>query len=81
LTELKPSLSPSRFFKGAFNNFRKKANRAINEVDVIAKAFPILKDNNDVPFNMKRTFANLVSLTDGTIVDAQPDFYYGARPD
>jgi hypothetical protein len=30
---------------------------------------------------MKRTFANLVPLTDGTIVNAQPDFYYGARPD
>jgi hypothetical protein len=81
LAESRLSLSPSRFFEGAFNDFRKKANRAVNEADVMAKAFPILEGNSNVPSNMKRTFANLAPLTDGTIVDVQPDFYYSARPD
>jgi hypothetical protein len=40
-----------------------------------------LEGNSDVPSGIKRTFANLAALTDGTLVDAQPDFYYGARPD
>jgi len=81
LAELRPSLSPSRFFEGVFNDFRKKANRAVDKINVMAKIFPILEGNSDVPSNIKRTFVNLAPLTDGTIVDAQPDFYYGVCPD
>jgi hypothetical protein len=70
LTELRLFLSPFRFSERAFNNFKKKVNRAINKINVIAKAFPILEDNNDVPFGIKRTFANLAALTDDTLVNA-----------
>jgi hypothetical protein len=47
----------------------------------MAKAFPILEGNNDVPSGIKRTFANLAALTDSSLVNVQPDFYYSARPD
>ena len=47
----------------------------------MAKIFPILKNDNDFSSDMKRTFANLAPLTDNIIVNAQPDFYYSARPD
>ncbi|KAH0547705.1 hypothetical protein FGG08_000194 [Glutinoglossum americanum] len=81
LAEPRPSLSPSQFSEGAFNDFRKKANRAVNKADVMAKAFLIPEGNSDVPSGIKRTFTNLAALTDGAIVDVQPDSYYGARPD
>ncbi len=81
MAEPRLSFSPSRFSEGAFNNFRKKVNRAVDETNVIVKVFPILEGNSDVLSNMKRTFANLVPLTNGTIVNAQSDFYYGVRPD
>jgi hypothetical protein len=47
----------------------------------MTKIFPILENDSDLPFNIKRTFGNLAVLTDGIIIDAQPDFYYNARPD
>jgi hypothetical protein len=47
----------------------------------MAKIFPILKNDNDFPFNIKRTFANLIPLTDNIIVDVQSNFYYDVRPD
>ena len=47
----------------------------------MAKAFPILEDDNNFSSGMKRTFVNLIPLTDGIIVDVQSDFYYSARPD
>ena len=69
MAELRPSLSPSRFFEGVFNDFRKKANRAVDKINVMAKAFPILEDDNNFSSGMKRTFVNLIPLTDGIIVD------------
>jgi hypothetical protein len=58
-----------------------KTTEALNEADVMTKAFPILEGNSGLPSGIKRTFGNLAALTDNTIVDAQPDFYYGVRPD
>jgi len=31
-------------------------------------------------YGLRRLFGNPASLTDGTIVDAKPDFYHGSRP-
>jgi hypothetical protein len=81
ITQPRPSLSPSRFSDGAFKAYVNRTNRAVNKADVIAKAFPILKSNNNVPSSIKRTFANLAALTDGTFINAQPDFYYNVSPD
>jgi hypothetical protein len=81
MAEPRPSLSPSRFSDGAFERFVDKTTEALDEADVMTKAFPILEGDSDLPSGIKRTFGNLAALTDGTIVDAQPDFYYGARPD
>jgi hypothetical protein len=70
LAKLRLSHSPFRFSEKIFNDFRKKANRAVDKTDVMAKAFPILKNDSDFPFGIKRTFANLIPLTDSIIVDA-----------
>lgn len=58
-----------------------KNAEALDEADVMANAFPIMRGQSDIPSGIKRTFGNLAVPMDGTLVDAQPDFYYGARPD
>lgn len=80
LAQPRPSLSPSRFSDGAFSDFRRKSNRALNEPEVMTNAFPIIRGDSNIPSGINRTFGNLAPMTDGTIVDAQPDFYYGAQP-
>jgi hypothetical protein len=77
----KPSFSPSRFSDKAFKRFMDKITEALNKANVITKAFPILESDSNVPFDIKKTFDNLAALIDNTIVNAQPDFYYSARPD
>jgi hypothetical protein len=81
MTQPRPSLSPSRFSNGAFEAYVDQTNQAVDKADVITKTFPILEGDTDMPSGINRTFGKLTALTDGTIVDAQPDFYYGARPD
>ncbi|KAL9615693.1 MAG: hypothetical protein Q9160_009334 [Pyrenula sp. 1 TL-2023] len=75
----RPSLSPSQFSDSAFERFVDKTTDAVDEADMIENVFPILKGESDIPSGSKITFANLVPLTDGTIVDDQPDYYHGAR--
>ena len=57
-----------------------QTDEAIDEAGVMAKVFPILEGNSGMRYGSKRTFSNLAPLTDGTIVDATPDIYYGADP-
>ncbi|MCJ1246639.1 hypothetical protein MMC30_003848 [Trapelia coarctata] len=81
MAQPRPSLSPSQFSDGAFDKFVEKSTDALNETEVMTNAFPIMAGESDIPSAIKRTFGNMASLTDGTIVDAEPDFYYGARPE
>ncbi|KAI9848517.1 MAG: hypothetical protein M1837_007186 [Sclerophora amabilis] len=80
LQQPRVSLSLSRFSDGVFRTFRKKTKDASNETEVMTNLLPTIQGDSDNPSGMKRMFTNLTPLTDGTIVDAQPDFYYGARP-
>lgn len=80
LAQPRPSLSPSRFSDGAFERFVDKNTEALNEPEVMTNAFPIIRGDSNIPSGINRMFGNLAPLTDGTIVDPQPDFYYGAHP-
>ncbi len=75
------SLSPSRSSDVAFEAYVEQTYEAIDQAGVIEKAFPIPKGNSGMLSGSKRTFSRLAPLTGGTIGDARPDFYYGARPD
>ena len=79
LAEPRPSLTPSQFPEAAFEEFRENFEEASNEAEVLANAFPIIRGASDIPCGMNRPFKNLTPLTDGSLVDAKPDFYDGAR--
>ncbi|KAL9105853.1 MAG: hypothetical protein Q9227_009016 [Pyrenula ochraceoflavens] len=81
ITQQRPSLSSSQFLDGAFEAYVDQTNRVVDEADVMARVFPILEGKHNVSSGFKRTFTSLTPLTDGTIIDAQPDVHYGAHPD
>ena len=75
------SLSPSRFTREDFLDFKEKNQEALTESKVMSKAFPIIAGTADIPSQENLRFTNLKDLTDGSITKAQPDFYDGARPE
>ena len=83
LAQPRPSLSPSRFSEKEFEEFTRADAHAFKEKQVINSVIPIIEGKvadrkcvaGDIPFN------NLDHLTDGTIVPATPDLFYGARPE
>ena len=80
LAQRRPSLSPSEFSDGAFDTFVDQNTQSLNETEVTTNVFPIIQGHSIIPSAMKRTFGNLAPLTDGSIVNAQPDVYCGATP-
>lgn len=44
------------------------------------KPFPVILGDADIPSAGELPFGNLKPLSDGTLVDAKPDFYDGASP-
>lgn len=80
MAQPRSSLSPSRFSDGAFETFQQANKDALTEAMVMRKPFPIILGNSDIPSAWELPFGNLKPLTDGTLVDAKPDFYDGARP-
>ncbi|KAH7115644.1 hypothetical protein EDB81DRAFT_668902 [Dactylonectria macrodidyma] len=83
LEQPRASLSPSRFSKEDFRKFKRADAHATKESRVTASVIPIIEGDpgdtkcvaSDVPFT------NLDHLTDGSLVCAKPDLYYGARPE
>ncbi|KAI9841528.1 MAG: hypothetical protein M1837_000629 [Sclerophora amabilis] len=76
----RPSLSPSRFSNNAFDNFVRTNSRALTEPMVMRNLIPTISGDANIPSAGELPFGNLEPLTDGTLVDAKPDFYDGARP-
>ena len=74
------SLSPSRFTLQDFRDFKRKHREALTESQAMSKAFPIIAGTADIPSQGNLRFTNLKDLTDGSMVQAQPDLYDGARP-
>jgi hypothetical protein len=83
LANPRSSLSPSKFSETAFKTFRTSDFQAKDEDDVMIDVVPVisgLRQNNH--FSARKTkFGNLDPLTDGTITPANPDLFYGARPE
>ena len=79
MAQPRPSLSPSKFSDGAFETFQEANEEALTEAMVMRKSFPIISGEADIPSAGELPFGNLKPLTDGTLVDAKPDFYDGAR--
>ncbi|KHN95382.1 uncharacterized protein MAM_06659 [Metarhizium album ARSEF 1941] len=79
----RPSLSPSRFSNDDFRRFRRADTHAFGEREVTRNVIPVIEgtvlDTKCIAGDI--AFTNLDDLTDGTIVAAIPDLYYGARPE
>ena len=75
LVQPRPSLSPSCFSEGAFQDFRWTNARALSEGKVMRTTFPIIAGNANIPNKWDLVFTNLEPITDGTLVDAKPDYY------
>lgn len=65
-----------------YREFAKLNEKAGSEQLVIAKILPVLegKWEDSFPTGGGQLFNNLAHLTDGTLVQAKPDLYHGARP-
>ncbi len=80
LAQPRPSLSPSRFSRKAFLDFKRMNRQALTEDTVMSTAFPIITGTANIPSQKNLLFGNLKDLTDGSITKAKPDFYDGSRP-
>ena len=76
------SLSPSRFTREAYLDFKEKNQDALTGGTVMSTAFPIIAGSARIPIPHSENlyFVNLKDLTDGSISKAKPDFYDGSRP-
>ena len=76
------SLSPSRFTREIYLDFKGKNQDALTEGTVMSTAFPIIAGSACIPIPHSENlyFGNLKDLTDGSISKAKPDFYDGSRP-
>jgi hypothetical protein len=83
LAKPRPSLSSLKFSDTAFEDFQASDAEAKDEDDVMIDLVPVISGlhlNNH--FSARKTkFGNLELLTDGTIAPANPDLFYGARPE
>ncbi len=83
LAQPRPSLSPSQFSDGEFENFATADAHASKEKQVSETVIPIMEGK--VPDGKSRAggvpFTNLDPLTDGTLKPGNPDIFYGARPE
>jgi hypothetical protein len=83
LSQRRPSLSPSKFSKEAYERFVQADADAVKEKQVTTSVIPIIEGyiedakcvSGGIPFT------NLDPLTDGTLVSGNPDIYYGTRPE
>ncbi|KAK3669527.1 hypothetical protein LTR78_010581 [Recurvomyces mirabilis] len=81
LSQPRPSLSPSQFSEGAFEDFQDQNRAASSEQNVMMNVFPTIRGNTGTKFYNEGNmlFSNLVGFAPG-ITDAKPDGYDGARP-
>ncbi|KGQ07756.1 hypothetical protein BBAD15_g6917 [Beauveria bassiana D1-5] len=80
LAHPRASLSPSQFSVSAFKSFRMANSRVISEGKVMADILPTIRGNSEIPNEGNLPFGNLESITNGTTVDAVPDWYDGSYP-
>ena len=71
----------SLFTYDDFLAFLDKNKEALTEAQVMSEAIPIIAGAADIPSGKNLRFTNLKDLTDNSLVQAQPDFYDGSRPE
>jgi hypothetical protein len=81
LVQPRSSLSPSQFSEKAFASFVRTNSQALTEADLMRKSFPTVVGDTSIPTAGELPFGNLEPMTDGTLMDAKPDFYDGANPE
>ncbi|EDN10992.1 predicted protein [Histoplasma mississippiense (nom. inval.)] len=83
LAQPRASLSPSKFSEDRFEDFREADAYASKEKPVTNSVVPILDGDVGDPkcVGGDYLFGNLAPLTDGTLAQAKPDHFYGARPE
>ena len=79
----RPSLTPSQFPEEKFEDFQLADADASKESQVITDVIPFIEgDTGDRKCIARQVpCTNFEHLTDGTLVAASPDIYYGARPE
>ncbi|KAI9670795.1 MAG: hypothetical protein M1817_003906 [Caeruleum heppii] len=80
IAQPRPSLSPSTFSDEAFELFQQANEEALTEAMVMRKPFRIISGDANISSASELPFGNLEPLTNGTLVDAKPDFYDGVQP-
>jgi hypothetical protein len=77
------SLSPSRFSDGAFDRFCEAEAEARDEDDVTADSLPtsLGEKRRDHPSARKVPYGNMADMAPDVFKKAEPDLYWGARPE
>ena len=77
------SLSPSRFSDGAFDRFCEAEEEAQDEEDVTANSLPTIlgEKRRDHPSARKVPYGNMADMAPDVFKRAEPDLYWGARPE
>ncbi|KAL2376296.1 hypothetical protein RJZ90_007611 [Blastomyces dermatitidis] len=83
LAQPRSSLSPSNFSDEHFRKFKRADTHASKEQPVTTSVIPIIEGDIDDPKCAGGGYplGNLAPLTDGTLAQAKPDHFYGARPE
>ncbi|KLJ06094.1 hypothetical protein EMPG_10494 [Blastomyces silverae] len=83
LTRRRPSLSPSKISDEHFREFKRADTHASKEQQVAMFVIPIIEGDVHDPKCTGGGYLleNLAPLTDGTLAQAKPDHFYGARPE
>lgn len=79
LAQPRPSLSPSQFSDGHFEQFQLKNEEADSESAVKSNVFPLIRGRETVPYGQDHCFNHLEPLAPN-ISDPKPDYYNGSRP-
>ncbi|KAF3898057.1 hypothetical protein GY631_0012 [Trichophyton interdigitale] len=83
LAQRRPSLSSPQFSEDDFEEFVDKDLNIRKEKPIGRFAVSIIEGNIEDIISMGEDypFSNLAPLTDGTLVNAKPDHFFGARPE
>ncbi|KAL2820253.1 hypothetical protein BDW59DRAFT_174586 [Aspergillus cavernicola] len=81
LTARRPSLSPSNFGNTEYKRFAGAYWNTSKEAGVLDSVVPWIQGTTSQYAGRNSLFNNLAPLTDGSLSQAKPDIYYGARPE
>ncbi|KAB5536099.1 hypothetical protein GE09DRAFT_1176609 [Coniochaeta sp. 2T2.1] len=81
LAQERPSLSPSQFTEGDFDDFQQRDEEVVFENDVMTTVIPVICGNTDIPNKQNVLFTELAPVTStyDDVVRPKPDFFDGAR--